>query len=524
VKVHVLHILLIILITGASYSPTLHAPFVFDDRPNIVENDALHITSLQFDALYAAARKSINQTRIIPNITFALNYYFGGLEVFGYHVVNLCIHISTALLFYALFLTTLPLAGGIANSNRMVEVCLISALVWAIHPLQTNGVTFVVQRMTSMATLFFVGSLLCFRWSYLFSRFCWQKYALWAGCIASGVLALMSKEISVVLPVIMAGYYVYFINNNRKLNVNLLAAAGVLVIAFAAAMAFLYTNGRFMQHIAEAYSRREFTPVERLLTEPRVIFLYLSLIFLPLPSRLNINHDFILSHSLLDPPLTLVAIFGIFLLLAGIVLFYRKNKLLSFGLFWFLATLVIESSVLPLEIIFEHRVYLPSALVIFACIASIYRYVHNMVFLRVLWLVVIVLLCVATWQRNQVWSSEISLWEDVTAKSPKLARAYEHLTYAYNEAGRQQKTREICQTAFANKAESAILYNNCGKAALDLRLTDIAVRELEYAVRLDIYHPDSHYNLGLAYGQQGQIEKARREMILGMKLKSRKGK
>jgi tetratricopeptide (TPR) repeat protein len=196
---------------------------------------------------------------------------------------------------------------------------------------------------------------------------------------------------------------------------------------------------------------------------------------------------------------------------------------LSFGLLWFLANLLIESTIIPLELIFEHRLYLPSSMLILAVVVLIYGlWESRQQAMRLSWAAVIIVLCLFTWQRNVVWGSEISLWRDVIAKSPNLPRVYQNLGRAYNIDERYQEAFDLFQQADNQEFDEVNIYNSWGKAAFQLGMIERSVELLERAVQLDKYHPESHYNLGVAYGSQGRVAEARREMIMGMGLQQPK--
>ena len=240
---------------------------------------------------------------------------------------------------------------------------------------------------------------------------------------------------------------------------------------------------------------------------------------LPLPSRLNLAYDYPLSHSLFAPPQTILAVLGIIGLIYLIVYLFKRHKFLSFGLFWFLANLAIESTIIPLELIFEHRLYLPSTMLILAGVIFLYQLFENKKqMLRLSLIMVTVLLCLFTWQRNKVWSSEINLWADVVKKSPELPRAYDFLGRAYNIEQRYQDAFDVYQSAVRRGIDGVGIYNNWGKAAFNLGKIERAVELLEHAVKLDKKHAESHYNLGVAYGSLGRNAEARREMMRGMQL------
>jgi hypothetical protein len=248
----------------------------------------------------------------LPNISFALNYYFGGSDVFGYHLVNILIHIAVAFTFFLLARTTLNLPVLAGRFQQSSEIACAAALLWAVHPLQTNAVTYIVQRMTSMATLFFLLTLLFYVWARVHDKIDTKKIFFFGVSALFGIMALLSKETSGMLPVIIIGYEFFFLRRTAETASNrqkvLLFCGGLLVFLV---ICWLFLGNDPLARILSSYSHREFTLGQRLLTETRIIFHYLTLLILPLPSRLNLAYDYQLSTGLLAPPQTLLAIFGI---------------------------------------------------------------------------------------------------------------------------------------------------------------------------------------------------------------------
>jgi hypothetical protein len=511
---------LLVVSLAIIYSNSFQAPFLFDDLENIVEKTSMQLTVITYKSLHRAAFEGLVAKRWVPNLSFALNYYWGGHEVWGYHLFNLVVHMMTAMVLYGLFFTTLTLPKSGCRPGQAGEIALIAALVWAVHPLQTNAVTYIVQRMTSLAALFYLAALLCYVRGRLHSRLTGRRYVFWTAAFLSGFLAIASKENSVMLPLLILAYEVYFLRDRewRSKSWRGFAVMGVSLLSVVSIVWF-YIGRSSLLSIFRIYQFRDFTLWERLLTETRVIFHYLSLIVLPLPSRLNLNYDFPVSRSMLSPPLTLVTVLGIIVLLWLVIFLFRRHRLLSFGLLWFLANLAVESTIIPLELVFEHRLYLPASMLILAMVALVFQLGGGREKLvRPAWAAVIVILCFFTWQRNLVWTTEISLWRDVVRKSPNLARGYSYLGRAYNIQERYQESFALFEQAAGQEFDDVNVFNNWGKAAFQLGKIERSVELLERAVRLDSNHPESHYNLGVAYGSQGRVAEARREMILGMNL------
>ena len=189
------------------------------------------------------------------------------------------------------------------------------------------------------------------------------------------------------------------------------------------------------------------------------------------------------------------------------------------GILWLITTLLIESSVIALELVFEHRMYFPSSMLILAVVAFIYHYLTRNT-ARILLVSTVIILSVFTWQRNETWSTEISLWSDVVEKSPNMGRGYDFLGRAYLSAGNLQKAYEIFTEADSRRVKP-VYFNNWGRAAFELGKKAEAIRHFQEAIRLKPKHAQAHYNLGIAYGSVGLKEKARQEMLIGMSLGSR---
>lgn len=445
-----LRLLLPVVIIGvalaAAYGNSFHGPFVFDDLRSIADNDALRLDSLQFSNLLTAATSGPTENRWLPNISFALNYYVdGGGEVWGFHLVNLAVHFAASLVFFGLAFTTLTLPVFNQRYPRAAEVALAATLVWALHPLQTNAVTYLVQRMTSMSALFFLASLLLYVRGRLRIKAGAQPFGMFVLSLFCAGLAVISKENAVMLPVMIVGYEFFFLSavNWQREWRKAVAAIG-LALFVVLLFAWAYLGRDFVGGILAGYGGRDFTLAERLLTESRVFFLYVSLLVAPLPSRLNFCHDINLSHHLFAPPQTALAVVALAGLLVLVPYLFRRDRLASFAIFWFIANLLIESTVIPLELIFEHRLYLPSTFLFLAAVAGGYRLTgKRWPLLRVLVVVLIVACALGTWQRNKVWASEKSLWEDVVEKSPGLVRGYINLSHVYVVAGQNTQAERI---------------------------------------------------------------------------------
>lgn len=513
-RLHLLAIALIAFLTTLPYLATFQTPFLLDDNVNFGENQATQIKDLSTTSLSQAATNTPNPRRWLPNISFALHYYYHQHTLWPYHLVNLLIHISVGLLLYLLFyysLGRLSPAGG--HRTFRPEIALAGTLLWLLHPLQINAVTYIVQRMTSMAALFCLAALLC----YILAR---QSSAtgariFWAGAgLLTGAMAMASKENSIMLPLLLAGYEVYFLHRRQERPANArqlligLASGAVLTVG---ALLIVLGKGIFSS-LLTGYAARDFTLLERLLTEARVVYLYLSLLLLPLPGKFNLAHDITLSTGLFSPPQTGLAIGGLLGLALLAVYLFRRDRLLSFALFWFFTNMVIESTVYPLELIFEHRMYFPTIFLFLAFARFLYTMAGGRPSLaRGALLFLILILGLFTWQRNQVWQDGVLLWSDAIAKSPHNARAYNNLAEGYVKKNDFFKARENYLLALENnpnRSAEQTIRRNLGFAHIVFGEIDQAEKQLLASLQLDPDDPKTNLNLGIVYKKKNLMAKS----------------
>ena len=358
------HLIAIALIAGVAllaYSNTFSVPFDFDDLPNIIQNPNIQIRPLSWDSLERLVKNTyVESIRVFSYFTLALNYYFGGLNVFGYHLVNLIIHIASGIFLYWFLMLTFNLPSLKERYGLIsYRVALFTSLIFVTHPIQTQSVTYIVQRMASMAGMFYLLSLVLYIKGRLSSG--WGRFLYFGGMALTYLLGVFSKENVAILPLFVGLYEFYFFQKldlsprGRKILFSFIAALLML-----GAFGFLIWGQRYMDVIEEGFKFRTFTMWERVLTQFRVVLYYLTLLAYPHPSRLNLDYDFPISKTILDPPTTLISI----LIVAGLIGYSiwtaKKRPMISFCILWYFGNLVIESSIFPLEIAFEHRLYLPA--------------------------------------------------------------------------------------------------------------------------------------------------------------------
>jgi len=528
-EAHLLAVIVLYLLGFAVYLNSFSVPFIFDDYPNILDNPSIRMTAVDFDNLHAAAVESHASRRPIANVSFALNYLAGGYDVKGYHLVNILIHVVNGVLVYFVCLILLnrnqALVGQrTASSRRMRLVALLAAAVFIAHPVQVQAVTYIVQRMTSMATMFYLMSLLL----YLLGRQRedWPgRGAYWSAAFALWLLALHSKEIAATLPIVLVMIEYFLFRGSRKAWAGL--HPGVLLFSLMASIGvvFLYLGSDPGASIAAQYTEHGITPGERLLTELRVVVFYLSLLVLPLPSRLSLEHTFAVSHGLTDPISTLIAATFLLALIITAARLCRRHPILSLCITWFLITLSIESSFIGLELAFEHRLYLP---MFGFALATAYLFSLTPVRHRTIAIgfggAMVVALAAASIARNTDWQDAAVLWADTASKNPSSYRAQNNLGRALMQQDKHEQAEHAFNEALRLNPQYPEPHNNLGSLHARAGRFDQAYAHFAAAIELNPRYAQAFNNLGVALLNQGLAQEAALQLAEALRLAPRYAK
>ena len=532
-----LQCVIIIIIGAAIYAGTFNAPFNFDDEIYLVKNPAIKefvffLDSSRLDELTIKLDVKHNFIlRPVAYLSFALNFSLHGLDVWGYHFINLLLHIANALLVYRFLGLTLRtpymaerLRTGIVSSCTLLP--LGGALLFVSHPLQTQAVTYIIQRFVPLGCFFFLGALVLYAQARL-SEGRVRATALLALSFAATLLAMKTKETSFTLPVVLLLYeFMFFQGEARKRLLRLLP--------FLATMALIpWTVMNLAGSVETANSSPlgdptnlvNFSGVSRwdyLMTQFGVITTYLRLLFLPVGQSLD--HDWSLARHFLTlqvvlPLLMLLVLFG-----TALYLWRRSalpdhgpwSRLAAFGIFWFFVTISVESSIVPLDdLLVEHRIYLPSIgffMVLLAAIAS--RITQRSLRTAQATLVaVIVLLSVLTVKRNFLWTDTVAIWRDALVKSGGKDRTYHNLGYYLNQAGRQEDAVAVLQKGLELYPDYIKLYTNLGIALSGLNRLDEAITVNREALERVPDSPRIANNLAIIYLQKGMVREGRAMLL-----------
>jgi len=439
---------------------------LFDDLENIASNDYLRIKDLGYSSLRNAAFSSEAGVfgRPIPMLSFAFNFYFNhnSTSAFPFKLTNILIHSLNGILVFWFFYLGLERLSSSEDkfselsSRQIFFLAFGAATLWTAHPIHLTSVLYIVQRMTSLSATFVLLALI----SYILGRISVITGNRWRGGIyivggtaLFGLLGLLSKENAALLPVFIAIVELTLFPNEwpwttwsrLSRHVKYLVIAGLCLTGIAA-LAYL------VSYSYPGYTSRPFSFSERLLTEPRVLLFYLSLIFLPRIEAFGIYHDDItISSNLLEPWTTLPSIIAIGLLITIAALSYRNHKLISFSILWFFASHLMESTIIALELAHEHRNYLATVGPVVLIMYLTYLAIRETRRKRLWWIpgLLLILFVTNTSLRAWHWSDKASLYDFESRNHPNSARAQASMGSLFAEIGKLEEAKQAFKRASA---------------------------------------------------------------------------
>jgi Tfp pilus assembly protein PilF len=504
--------LVITLLLLLAYSNSFENSFHHDDIHTIVRNPFVKdpgkipqffVSPQMGSGIYSET----SSYRPLLMVSFAFNHFLGGLNVFGYHLFNFFLHALCALLVYfiTLYIFRFTKVPTEVNPLRYQLVAFFTALVFALHPVQTESVTYITGRSSTMLALFFLASFFTYMQYHLAPKIRYLFFSTLAYACA-----LLVKETAITLMAIMVLFNFMFsrerIFKNRYLS--------LLPHLF---LSILYLVFRIHFFGSLEYGPKPVRPLyDNLLSQSRAWVHYLGTLILPL--NLNVDYDFPISHSILE----IQVIVSIFLLVAISLLiwrFSRSNRLVGFFALWFAITLLPTNSVIALEdLVCDRWLYLSSvgyAVLLGLTIDWIFHKridpgnrTGKIIFLF-LCALVIELYGFSTLLRNFDWTNQRTLWEDAVAKSPNKARAYNGLGLALLQEDRLEEASRNFQQAITLEPRGGQAYLNLGYVYSLQGKLDKAIEFYEKAIPLNPrLLPEIYNNLGLAYFNQRKMEES----------------
>lgn len=530
-KFNYYRISVLVFICVIVYSNTFNAPFIFDDSANLLNNPLI------MDFSYNGLKEAFHSRRAIGIITFQLNYFISAWNVSGFHLTNIIIHICASLAVYRvvqLLMVSEYFSDKADERFRTLPLPFFAALLFVAHPVQTQAVTYIVQRFASLATLFYLAAIIAYlsarNHQVALGRLFTIKAVVWfCAAFMCAFLAFYTKETAYTLPVaIMLVELLFFRYSPKKIVLVFASSAtvvGVVLLKYATATHSLQTA---LTVIDEATRLQTTTSrLDYLFTQFRVIMTYLRLIFMPVKQRLD--YDFTLSKSFFEWRVfcSFLVILALLLAAAWMLKVSQKRsphlRLIAFGIIWFFLTLSVESSIIPIiDLIFEHRLYLPLFGVVTAVAAAVVipAWERGAVTQKAVctgFLLISLLFGGAAYTRNLAWSSEVSIWTDSVAKSPQSARAWNNLGAVYIKQRDSLNALKALIRSIELDPSKADAWNNLGIAIDIMGVYNDRFRRTTEMFRTPGSHEnkivnrwlgDVNNNLGLAYEITGNLNKA----------------
>ena len=497
---YALAVFLICLTAVMIYSNTFHAPFVFDDQDTILKNEKIR----NLDNFHVP--DALKSPRSLVDYTFALNYHFGKLQVFGYHLVNLLIHIANGILVFFLSLALFRKLSA-ADGKDPYPAALFAALIFVAHPIQTQAVTYISQRYAAMAAFFYMASV----FSYLLARDADSakrpiaRYGLFLITFLCGVLAFLSKQNSASLP--LAILLVEFACYDRTWKGWLKKTGVILPGVFLIGLFYVYNMGLFSHDIQIGRLLSDVSDISQetrdvgrwqyLCTQFNVICVYIRLLLIPVHQSLDYLYPFKTGFFDGATPFAFVFLAGIFI--AGWRC-RKTNPIVFFGIMWFFITLSIESSIFPIrDALFEHRLYLPMfGFSLVAARAGEWLFSWRRTWACALALGVFLSLSITAYSRNAVWQDGVTLWSDVVSKDPLNYRAFNNLGDALVQRGDMKAAMMSYDSSIRLKPDFFVSLSNKGALLAKTGKVDEGILFFRKALSLKPNYLSARQNLSIA--------------------------
>lgn len=486
---------LLVLLVAAAFGRGLNAPFIYDDAIAVTGNE--HIRALWPPLRPLSSPPSTPVAgRPVASLSLAINYAIGGLDVRGYHVVNMVVHASAALLLFGIVRRTLRSSSLRERFGRSADaLALIGAAIWAVHPLQTEPVNYITQRTESIMGLFYFLTMYA-----AIRALDPQQRRLWSlVAVAACALGMASKEAMVTAPVMVVLYDRAFAGRPTRARLWLYAGLASTWLVFAALLA----AGPRASTVGFGHDPGAWT---YLLNQGVAVVEYLRLVVWPDP--LVIDYGFVRAVTLAEvlPSVLAVAV----LVIATAVAVVVRPRLGFLGA-WFLVTLAPASSVVPIvtEVAAERRMYLPLAGLAVAAVlggALLLRRARGVAI--ALSIVVVAALVVVSRARTEVYRSPVAIWEGAVDAVPDNHRAWTNLGIALASIGRVDDAIERFQHALDIRPDSPPALYNMGNALASQGRLDEAIDCYRRTIAARPQAAEAHYNMGVALGRQNKLDDA----------------
>ena len=527
------YVFLFFVISGLLiYQNSLSSPFFYDDEMYVVNN--LNIRTL--DNIFLFFKKASTLTaknypgghyRPLVVTSYAVNYAIGGLNPFGYHLVNLGFHIGSAFLIFLIVKAIYPpfQKGGWGDLGFFAAIA--AGLIFLVHPFNTETVNYITARSSVMSGFFYLLAFyfwVKYRMAYVALGFIpnredghkGRRYGFYLFSLLAFIAGMLSKEVVITLPIVLWLYDLYFTKDDiphsalrtpdfLKWRTYISYLPFVLVVAGPYVLMRIFFVGRMLPGFQRDAGTQMFTQIP-VLVKHWQMFLF--------PYPLTLLHDIPIrnsfwSYDVIVPFIILI----IYITTAVILLFlsFRVSRLISFFMFWFFIALI-PTTIFPLNFIFqENRGYM--AIVSFVSISGLLlgevRRIGYKKPFAVLLALIVLIYSVAVFQRNKTWKNELTLWSDAVQKAPKSSVAWTALAVAYRRADMYNQSMEASKKAInIGGWRNFVVHDNLARIYMKQERWDLSAMEFEKAIKITPVLSVIHNDLGIAYYKLGKYDLA----------------
>ncbi|MCG8404392.1 MAG: tetratricopeptide repeat protein [Phycisphaerales bacterium] len=489
------------------YTNSFSSPFLFDDEEAIVENPHIRTLWPIAKALDAPPQSSV-AGRPVVSLTLALNYHFGKLNPWGYHAVNLSIHLLAGLTLFGIIRRTLlsrrlkaRYGPGAAN------LALAASILWMVHPLQTESVTYIIQRAESLMGLFYLTTV----YLVIRGRDAKRRIAWYGAAVGACALGMATKEVMVTAPLLVLLYDRSFWSQSFRVALRRRRGLYVALGATWLILAGLMSSGPRSESVG--FNPGLPTSWDYATTQIEVVTHYLRLAVIPFPLCLDYGWPIVKSIREIVPQLVAL------LILTGVTVWMiRVKSAWAFPGLWFFLILAPTSTVIPIiDAAFEHRMYLPLAAVSILVVVGVHDVVRRVArgrtdtglrrLLLVLFLMTATPLGVLTYRRNTDYESAYSIWKDVVTKRPDNDRGHLNLGKALFQRGEFESSIEAYLESLRLNRDSTV-HNNLGIALAQIGREEEAIAHCKAAIAMKPDWAEAHYNLGYVLARFGRYPEA----------------
>ncbi len=497
-KSTIIPVLGLIILTCIAFGNSFSGAFLFDDGLAIVDNHLIRSISSPLRLLTALPPGPV------VTFTLAVNYALGGLKPFGYHAFNLLIHLSAGLALFGIIRRTLSALWCRRGASGLAFA---SAAIWLVHPLQTESVTYIIQRYESLMALFYLLTLYCV----IRGAGAKRPGGWYSGAIVICGLGMITKESMVTAPLMVIIYDRIFLScsfrqliRRRKILYAGLAITWLLLIMVVIKKPYAGWGG---------FGFTGISPWQYGCSQPGVVCHYLRLSFLPYPLCLDYGRPVAARMIDIITPAILIGVIAVITIL-GLL----KRRPIGFAGAWFFLALAPTSSLIPIsDLAFEHRMYLALAAVIVVPVVALYWLLLRLfplhsqrrkIIIPVILVPVIITLVILTIQRNRDYYSPVLMWKDVVATRPENSRGHYNLGNALSGAGRINDAIDSYRIAISLRPGYVEAYYNLALNLEESDRIDEAIKNYRRALELDPESAKTHNNLARALIKTGDEEPA----------------